>query len=241
MLFIEEASPLDRVTDILLRNLRSVEQRIQSACQRAGRDRSEVTLVGITKYVDIDVARRLHDLGVNNLGESRPQELWRKAEAIPEATWHLVGHLQRNKIERTVQVARLIHSVDSPRLIEALEAAGRDCDVLIEVNLSGEANKTGLKADLLDEVLERSRGLQRVRIKGLMTMSALEASREQIRHTFGQLRQLRHRAQVLLSNDSAWPELSMGMTSDFEIAIEEGATLVRIGSALFTGLEGAKE
>jgi pyridoxal phosphate enzyme (YggS family) len=229
---------LDRITDILCHNLAELERRIAAACARAERARAEVTLVAITKYVDPDIARWLVELGVGNLGESRPQELWRKAEAIPEATWHLVGHLQRNKIERTLPLAKLIHSVDSLRLLEALEATGRPCDVLLEFNLSGEANKTGLALDDFAAITAKLPSLRGVRVRGLMTMAALDSSREQARHTFAELRQLRQRYRTLSRDEAAWPELSMGMTGDFEIAIEEGATLVRIGSALFQGLEG---
>lgn len=229
---------MDRITDILRNNLKDVEGRIASACARAGRNRSEVTLVAVTKYVGAATARQLFALGVTNLGESRPQELWKKAAAIPEATWHLVGHLQRNKLERTLPLVSLIHSVDSIRLLEALEAQDRPCQVLLEFNLSGEVNKTGLPARESDAIARRFGVLRNVRVEGLMTMAALDSTPEQARETFAALRDLRQRFREFLNNPAALPNLSMGMTNDYEVAIAEGATHLRIGSALFRGLEG---
>jgi hypothetical protein len=213
----------------------AVERRVADACRRANRDRGDVTIVAVTKYVGPEAAAVLHDLGLTDLAESRPQELWRKAAALPAAVrWHLVGHLQRNKVEQTLPTAQLIHSADSVRLIEAVERAaakrGRPADVLIEVNLSGEAAKTGMpphELPALRDVLDRS---PNVRPLGLMTMAAAGRP-ESARPTFAALRDLRDRL--------AWPglrHLSMGMTGDFEVAIEEGATLVRLGSCYFEGL-----
>jgi pyridoxal phosphate enzyme (YggS family) len=228
------------VDAILERNLADVERRIAAACARAGRARSEVTLVAITKYVTADVARRLLSLGVTNLGESRPQELWTKASAIPEATWHLVGHLQRNKVEESLPVAKLIHSVDSIRLLEAIDAAAakqqRPIPVLLEFNLSGEEAKHGFATSDIASIAAAAAGLRQVEIQGLMTMAALDTEGEKARPVFAALRKLRDQLQPQLPAGRQLHHLSMGMTSDFEVAIEEGATLVRIGSALFAGL-----
>lgn len=248
---------------ILRRNLAEVEQRIAAACGRVGRARSEVTLVAVTKYVDVDIARRLLALGIQDLGESRPQELWRKAAAVPEATWHLVGHLQRNKVERTTPIAKLIHSVDSPRLLAALEEAGekqnRTVDVLLELKLGNDPNKHGLSGWELHNLLEvpdeapgnpaegkvgvhfadhphKLDALKHVHIVGFMTMAALDLPGEDARSTFTAIRRLRDVVRDRLLPVHHLSHLSMGMTNDFEVAIEEGATLVRIGSALFTGL-----
>ncbi len=234
---------MSQVEDTLKRNLAEVEARIADACRRAGRSRAEVTLVAVTKYADVEACRVLHGLGVSDLGESRPQELWRKAAAIPHARWHLVGHLQRNKIDRTLPVVQLVHSVDSLRLLDALEAEagkqGRKIEVLLEFNLSGEGAKHGFFAapgiSELAAVLDR---LRHVRIRGLMTMAALSKDPEDVRPTFAALRDLRDRLEPMLREDYDVRHLSMGMTNDFEIAIEEGATLVRIGTALFRGLGG---
>lgn len=234
------------VKDILRDNLAAVEGRIAAACVRAGRRREEVNLVAVTKYVDAEVVRRLQELGVRLFGESRPQELWRKAAELPPAPqadveWHLVGHLQRNKIERTLPIASLIHSVDSIRLLKALEGEAqtqaRRVSVLLEFNLSDEPNKHGFKRDDLDELLKHWNPSSDVQVCGLMTMAALSADPQEARPVFATLRFLREEMQRRLAPGEQFHHLSMGMTNDFEVAIEEGATLVRIGSALFEGLE----
>jgi pyridoxal phosphate enzyme (YggS family) len=212
----------------LAANLAAVEARIAAACARAGRPRTDVTLVAVTKYASARVAARLHDLGVADLGESRPQVLWRKADALPRSVrWHLIGHLQRNKVDKTLPRAALIHSVDSVRLIEALAAEAdrqsRDVPLLIEVNLSGEASKTGLDPAGLPEARAAVARHPRLHLRGLMTMAAHDGP-EAARPVFRRLREL------------GGPLLSMGMTNDFEVAIEEGATHVRVGSALFEGI-----
>jgi pyridoxal phosphate enzyme (YggS family) len=230
------------VDAILRRNLAAVQDRLAAACRRAGRDRAAVTLVAVTKYVDAAIAGRLHQLGVMELAESKPQELWRKAAAVPAAAWHLVGHLQRNKVEKTLPLVRLIHSVDSARLLAAIDAAaarlGRPAEVLLEINLSGEAAKTGLPPGDLDPLLEQVPALKHVRVRGLMTMGPLADDPEAARPVFRGLRELRDRLRPRLGPEHDLAHLSMGMTDDCEVAIEEGATLVRIGSALFHGLEG---
>jgi pyridoxal phosphate enzyme (YggS family) len=200
-----------------------------------------VSLVAVTKTVSTDVAAVLPDLGVLDLGESRPQELWRKAAVLPSSVrWHLVGHLQRNKIDKTLPLAHLIHSVDSARLLHALEEEatrqGRGVDVLLEVNASREEAKHGLAPEGLPALAARLRELNRVRVCGLMTMAALEAEPERCRLTFAALRELRDQLRGELGPTYSLPHLSMGMTNDFEVAIEEGATLVRIGTALFEGI-----
>jgi pyridoxal phosphate enzyme (YggS family) len=221
---------MSNVRDTLARNLAHVEERVCAACERAGRPRDAVTLVAVTKTVDVEAARGLVELGVRDLGESRPQELWRKAAALPEARWHLIGHLQRNKIERTLPLVQRIHSVDSVRLLEALDAAASSpVETLLEVNCSGEASKHGFAPGELDEVVRLRESLRRVRVVGLMTMAAFEEEPERCRPTFALLRQLRDR---LLPGG----ELSMGMSNDFEVAIEEGATVIRLGTVLFEGI-----
>jgi pyridoxal phosphate enzyme (YggS family) len=230
-----------RLKEFLASRLRIVEDRIAAACSRTGRNRAEVTLVAVTKTVSSSVAASLHELGVVNLGESRPQELWRKAAALPETVrWHLVGHLQRNKIERTLPLAALIHSVDSMRLLEALdrEAAklNQPARILLEVNASCETNKGGFAADEVPKLASAMCKFQNVIISGLMTMAALEENAEDCRPTFKLLRELRDSLRSQFKAPHGLEQLSMGMTNDFEIAIEEGATHVRIGTALFEGI-----
>jgi pyridoxal phosphate enzyme (YggS family) len=230
----------------LMGRLNAVEERIAAACDRAGRDRGEVTLVAVTKTVSPELAELIADLGVYHLGENRPQELWRKAAAIDRALWwHLVGHLQRNKVERTLPLVHLIHSVDSARLLDAIEAEAarqvRIADVLLEVNVSREANKHGFAPEEVPDLVPRITALNNVRVKGLMTMAAYEEDPQRCRPTFAALRHLRDQLRAELGSAHPLEHLSMGMTNDFEVAVEEGATMVRIGSALFEGLtEGVK-
>jgi pyridoxal phosphate enzyme (YggS family) len=223
--------------------LAAVEERLAAACRRAGRARADVTLVAVTKTVGPEVAGVLASLGVPDLGESRPQELWRKAAALPAARWHLVGHLQRNKVERTLPLVARIHSVDSVRLLRTLEEEagrrGRAVDALLEVNASGESAKHGFGPDELPGLAPVLGELRHVRVDGLMTMAAYEEDPERTRPTFARLRQLRDR--LAAEAGGPLPHLSMGMTNDFEVAVEEGATLVRLGTVLFEGLGGGPE
>jgi PLP dependent protein len=225
---------------MLADNLAAVEERLRAACRRAGRARSEVTLVAVTKTVSAEVAALLPTLGVYDLGESRPQELWRKAAVVPPVRWHLIGHLQRNKIERTLPLVERVHSVDSVRLLEALEEAcrhaSRSLPALLEVNTSREASKHGFAPEEVAGLVGRLAEPRHVRIEGLMTMAAYEDDPERTRPTFAALRALRDRLSAEL--DRPLPHLSMGMSNDFEIAVEEGATLVRLGTVLFEGVEG---
>jgi PLP dependent protein len=220
--------------------LAAANVRIAAACRRAGRDRADVTLVAATKTVSTRVAALARDLGVTDLGESRPQELWRKAEAVPGVHWHLIGHLQRNKIDRTIPLVSLVHSVDSVRLLEALDAFGRKhgspVPVLLEVNCSREVAKGGFAPADVPAIGDRLVSLTGVRCDGLMTMAAHHDDPERCRPTFAELRGLRDALRT--TTGLPLPHLSMGMSNDFEIAVEEGATLVRIGSTLFEGLEG---
>jgi pyridoxal phosphate enzyme (YggS family) len=234
----ERAAVADPRLTLLAERLRAVEERIQAACARAGLRREEVTLVAVTKTVSAEIAALLPALGAVHLGESRPQELWRKAAALPATVqWHLVGHLQRNKIERTLPLVKLIHSVDSLRLFTALEeeAAKRQSpvDALLEANASGEASKHGFAPDEVPGLAEAIANSKHVRVRGLMTMAALEDDPERTRPTFAALRGLRDRLQQQVGPSLRLDHLSMGTSNDFEVAIEESATLVRIGSALF--------
>jgi pyridoxal phosphate enzyme (YggS family) len=226
---------------VLLERLASVRGRIADACCRAGRDPAGVTLVAVTKTVPPPVAAVAFELGMTDLGESRPQELWKKAEAVPAAAWHLIGHLQRNKLDRTVPLVKLLHSVDSERLLQALDALGRKrgspVPLLLEVNCSREENKGGFRPEDVPALGDRFAALGGVSALGLMTMAAYSDDPQQSRPTFAELRQLRDR----LRSSTGLPlsHLSMGMSNDFEVAVEEGATLVRVGTTLFEGLGGA--
>ena len=240
---ILEAMNQSSLKALLAQNVEAVQRRIEAACRRAGRPSTEVTLVAVTKTVQPEVAGLLPSLGLADLGESRPQELWRKAAALPATvSWHLIGHLQRNKIARTLPLVHCIHSVDSVRLLDALEQEAAKIDrtvpIFLEVNASGEANKHGFTPAQATGLAARIKALRHLDVLGLMTMAAFEESPASARPTFAALRALRDRLRESLQAPRSLPHLSMGMSNDFEVAIEEGATFVRIGTALFEGLPG---
>lgn len=224
-------------------NVDSVRRRMDAAARRAGRSPTEVRLVAVTKYVDADTAAALLRAGCHDLGESRPQELWKKAEVLADLTprWHLIGHLQRNKVRRTLPLVSLVHAGDSVRLLEEIDAWSREnarqTPVLLEVNISGDAAKHGFTPNELESSLPAIARLDGVVVRGLMAMSGVDSDAEQTRREFAAVRQLRDRLRSIAPPALRWDELSMGMSDDFEVAIEEGATLVRVGSALFEGLD----
>jgi pyridoxal phosphate enzyme (YggS family) len=225
----------------LAENLAAVRGRIAAAAAESGRTADSVRLVAVTKYVDVTLAAALVDAGCHDLGESRPQEMWRKAAALPNETrWHLIGHLQRNKIRRTLPLVHLLHSVDSPRLLDALDAEaallGRTVAALVEVNVSGDPSKTGLAPEALDSLLTSAAAKPHVSLQGLMCMAALDGGLDRARRDFAMLRELRDRARANCPPRISLDELSMGMSDDFEAAIAQGATIVRVGSALFEGV-----
>jgi len=228
-------------------NLAAVRERIAAACRRAGRPADDVRLVGVTKYVSAELTAALVAAGCRDLAESRPQALWAKAEALagvePPPRWHLVGHLQRNKVRRTIGVATLLHTLDSTRLLHVLEAEaallGRPCDVLVEVNLAGDLGRTGLPAEEVAPLLAAAAGCGHVRVRGLMGMASVPEGLDaagQARRQFAELRELRDRLRAETPAPVTLDELSMGMSGDYEEAILEGATLVRVGSALWEGV-----
>ena len=232
----------DTVRDRLARNLAAIRQQIAEAALRCGRQPETIKLVAVTKYVGVEVVRHLVAVGCHDLGESRPQELWQKAAATADLPirWHLVGHLQRNKVRRTLPLIALLHSLDSLRLAEEIDkqsaALGRRTAVLLEVNTSGEAAKHGLMPEEVPELLPRLAALKNLEIRGLMCMAALEGGMETARTNFAALRTLRDRLQAVCPPGVCLEELSMGMSGDYQAAIAEGATIVRIGSALFEGI-----
>ncbi|MEM6799446.1 MAG: YggS family pyridoxal phosphate-dependent enzyme [Planctomycetota bacterium] len=229
---------------IISDNLCRVQDRIAAAVARSGRSPEEVRLVGVTKYVDAAATAALFEAGCIDLGESRPQQLWQKA-ASPQLRdlpirWHQIGHLQRNKVAKTVSVALLIHTADSDRLLRAINDAVENdansagpADVLLEINTSGDAEKHGLTAEVAHELMPRLPEFPNCRVLGLMTMAAREGGPTVARQNFAALRELRDQ---LRSEAAPLNELSMGMSGDFEEAIAEGSTVVRVGSALWERL-----
>ena len=220
----------------LLQRLDEVRGRIAAAAVRSGRPAERVTLVAVTKTVAVEVVQAAVALGLADLGESRVQEAQAKIQAVgrDRARWHLIGHLQRNKAGRAVELFDRVHGVDGADLAGALSrhavSSGRSLPVLVEVNVSGEATKFGVAPEELEPLLERIAALPGLRLDGLMTVGALVERAEAARAGFARLRALRDRAERQLGR--ALPELSMGMSGDFEAAVEEGATLLRLGTAL---------
>lgn len=221
--------------------LRRVQDRIRAACARVGRDPRGVRVVGVTKGFDAELAAAAARAGVVELGENRVQEAREKIPRVRElvgedaVTWHLVGHLQRNKARWAVQLFTWVHSVDSPELAHELSrracAAGRTLHVLVEVNVAKEATKHGTTLERAPALVELVSRLPGLRVAGLMTVAPQSPDPEHVRWVFRALRELRDRIRV--GHGLELPELSMGMTDDFEVAVEEGATLVRLGRALF--------
>ena len=223
----------------IAQNVAEVRGRMAAAAARAGRPAEDVRLLAVTKYVGPDEIRALVAAGCRDLGESRPQQLWDRSTEFRDlpVRWHMIGHVQRNKVERTVPLVAMIHSLDSLRLAEAMEAAAGRMDrivpVLLEVNISHESAKHGFASEELEPLLPKLDGLAHLDIRGLMCMAGLEGGDEEARREFSALRALRDRLRASCPAKVRLDELSMGMSGDYEIAIEEGATIVRIGSALF--------
>ncbi len=223
--------------DTLRRRLDEIRGRIAAAAARSGRPAERVTLVGVTKTVAADVVAAAVAQGLHDLGENRVQEAQAKIAAVGRAAarWHLIGHLQRNKAGRAVELFDRVHSVDDAELAEALSrravAAGRALPVLVEVNVAGEASKFGVAPTELEALLERVAAQPGLRLDGLMTVGPPVDEPGAARPVFARLRELRERARERLGLELA--ELSMGMSGDYEVAVEEGSTMVRVGTALF--------
>ncbi|MCP5521024.1 MAG: YggS family pyridoxal phosphate-dependent enzyme [Verrucomicrobiales bacterium] len=216
-------------------NLESIQQRIDAACQRAGRDPAGVQIVAVTKGHSPERVRQALELDLTVLGENRIQEAKVKIPLCPGgAQWHMIGHLQTNKARDAVRLFKMVESVDSLRLAEALneqaDKAARYLPVLIEVNIAGEASKFGYPPEVLLRELDTLNALPRLEIHGLMTMAPWTPEPEKVRPVFRRLRELKEECEQRLG--APLSQLSMGMSGDFEVAVEEGATLVRIGTAL---------
>ncbi len=241
-------------------NIAHIEHRIQAACDRSGRDRSEVTLIAVSKTKPNEMLLEAYKLGMRHFGENKVQELVQKHEELssefPEPVhWHLIGHLQRNKVKYIVDKVALIHSVDSLRLAEQIEeeAAKKNviCDILIEVNIAEEDTKYGVKAEETASLISELILFPHIRIRGLMAIAPYVENPEKNRMYFKKLRQLyvdiksknadnndngnisKYQFSTAIQSLEHFNILSMGMTGDFEVAIEEGATMVRVGTGIF--------
>lgn len=218
--------------------LKEVEERIQAACDRAGRSRSEVTLIAVSKTKPVPVLQEAYDLGVRVFGENKVQELTEKYEVLPDdIQWHMIGHLQTNKVKYIIDKVDLIHSVDSMKLAETIEkeAAKKDLTarILIEVNVAEEESKFGLKVDEVIPFIEKIATFPHLRVSGLMTIAPFVENPEENRPIFANLHKLSVDIEKKNIDNVNVSILSMGMTNDYEVAIEEGATMVRVGTGIF--------
>lgn len=219
-------------------NLEEVERRINEACARVNRDRSEVTLIAVSKTKPVSMVEEAMDCNIIEFGENKVQELTNKYEQLPKSLhWHLIGHLQRNKVKYIVDKVCLIHSVDSYKLAEAIsiEAVKKEVDVkiLIEVNVAEEESKFGVTVSEAVELTAQISKLPNVFIEGLMTIAPFVENPEENRQYFKKLKQLAVDIEEKNIDNVNMSVLSMGMTGDYEVAIEEGATMIRVGTGIF--------
>lgn len=222
--------------DPIEENLRSVRERIDAACQRSRRDPAEIRLIAVTKTFPADTVNRAAALGLHDVGENRVQELREKADAVTfPVRWHLIGHLQSNKAKVAARLCSVIHSVDSlnlaQKLSRELESLDRDIEALIQVNIGSEEQKSGVSMASAPALAREIATLPRIRLVGLMTIPPV-ADPDHTRRYFAEMRTLRDRIRDDMKDEN-FRELSMGMTDDFEVAIEEGSTMIRVGRAIF--------
>lgn len=227
--------------ELVTQNVLQVKERIRKAAEKAGSDWEKIKLVVVVKNVEILAIKEAIRAGIRDLGENRAQDLLRKLPHLPlELSWHFVGHLQTNKVRQVIKFVELIHSVDSITLLQEIDKRARQLeknqDILIEVNVSGEETKFGISPDKILPFLKEAVGFNSVRIRGLMTVAPLVEDPEEVRPIFAGLREIYE--QILQAGivKRGFDYLSMGMTNDFEVAIEEGANIIRIGTAIFKGI-----
>lgn len=219
-------------------NYRDVEAKVCAACDRSGRDRSEVTLIAVSKTKPVEMIREAMEAGANVFGENKVQELCDKYEILPkDIHWHLIGHLQRNKVKYIVGKTELIHSVDSLRLAEEISKEalkkGVEADILIEVNVAEEESKFGVTVEDTENLIREVAVLPGIHIRGLMTIAPYVENPEENRPVFRTLKKLAVDIEKKNIDNISMNVLSMGMTGDYEVAIEEGATMVRVGTGIF--------
>ena len=219
-------------------NLKEVEAKIEAACKRAGRDRSEVTLIAVSKTKPVEMLEEAYETGIREFGENKVQEMMDKYEVMPkDIHWHMIGHLQRNKVKYLMGKAALIHSVDSLRLAEEISAQSVKhevtTDILIEVNIAGEETKFGTDREEAIALVEAAAKLPNIHICGLMTIAPFVENPEDNRKYFQQIRQLSVDIKKKNIDNVNMCVLSMGMTGDYQVAIEEGASMIRVGTGIF--------
>ncbi|MDD3363853.1 MAG: YggS family pyridoxal phosphate-dependent enzyme [Syntrophomonas sp.] len=223
--------------EVLQQRLMEVQSRIERAAKKSGRSSQDITLLAVSKTVDNATVAQAYDLGIRDFGENRVQEFASKIHSLPQARWHIIGRLQTNKVKDVVGRAFLIHSVDRWSLAQEIDKRGQYMEVpvpvLLQVNISGEESKTGLQADEVENFLQSVGELNSLKVMGFMTIAVLSSEPEESRPIFQELVALKNKLGRKNFTNVELKYLSMGMSQDYEIAIEEGANIVRIGSALF--------
>lgn len=223
---------------MIIDNLKDVQKRIEAAAIRANRNPNEVTLIAVSKTKPVEMLQEVYDAGIREFGENKVQEINMKYEVLPkDINWHMIGHLQRNKVKAVIDEACLIHSVDSLRLAEQISKdavnKGITVSILLEVNIANEETKFGFKAEEVYDALLKITQLPNIFVKGLMTSAPIVEDANENRQYFRALKQLCVDLKAKNIDNTSMEILSMGMTGDFEVAVEEGATHVRVGTAIF--------
>ncbi len=220
-------------------NYAYIKNHIIEICKRIGRDPDEVTLIAVSKTKPVDALSEAFDAGARDFGENKVQELTEKMDFFANAhiNWHMIGHLQKNKVKYIIGRVSMIHSVDSIELLQKIDSISKDrqviTDVLIEVNVGNEESKFGLKLDEVEDFISSASELSNIRIRGLMTVAPYVENPEDNRMLFRSLKLMLDKLKKKAQNNAQCDVLSMGMTNDYEIAIEEGSTMVRVGTAIF--------
>lgn len=223
---------------MLKENLKEVEKNISQACEKAGRNREDVTLIAVSKTKPVPMLQEIYEEGIRDFGENKVQELASKYEELPkDIRWHMIGHLQRNKVKQVIDKACLIHSVDSYRLAEEINIQAKKKNIivpiLVEVNIAEEESKFGIHREDAIQLVEEIAELENIRIEGLMTIAPYVEDPEENRQYFRNIKQLSVDITRKNIDNVTMNVLSMGMTGDYTVAIEEGATLVRVGTGIF--------
>ena len=225
-------------------NLSKIEKKLTHAAEKSGRKRSDILLLAVSKTIDVPHIKQAVELGCKELGENRVQEIMAKYDELPGVKWHLIGHLQTNKVKYIVDKVALIHSVDSLKLGEEISkrcaAAGRVMDILVEVNMAGEESKSGVSPENAKQLCRELSALSNICIKGLMTVAPYDPVPENNRVYFKQMKKLFDDIKAENYPNTDMQHLSMGMTNDYEVAVEEGADIVRIGTGIFGARDYSK-
>ncbi len=223
---------------MLKENLKRVEDKITASCEHSGRNREDVTLIAVSKTKPVETLQEAYNIGVRVFGENKVQELVEKYETLPkDIHWHMIGHLQRNKVKYIIDKVDLIHSVDSLRLAETIDREAKKhnltANILIEVNVAGEDSKFGVPPEELETLVDGISHFSNIQVRGLMTIAPFVENAEENRAVFARLRKLSVDIAAKNIDNVNMGLLSMGMTNDYEVAIEEGATIIRVGTGIF--------